>query len=193
MRVGPIPSPVAASPATGFEEVTNGYVPWSRSRRVPQRLVHDQRRVCDVRAEPFRVALVRLGQHLQVEGLEAVDALEPDVLLDERDLDLLPEDLWVEQVLNADPQSGRLVCVGGADAAARRPDLELAEPSLARPVDRQVPGHDQVRVAGYPHERGREAARLEAIQLVDEDGRVDHAAGAEHALLAPEDARRHVP
>jgi hypothetical protein len=35
IRVGPIPMPVAAAPATGFEEVTNGYVPWSRSSSVP--------------------------------------------------------------------------------------------------------------------------------------------------------------
>jgi hypothetical protein len=31
MRVGPIPIPVGAPEAIGFDEVTNGYVPWSRS------------------------------------------------------------------------------------------------------------------------------------------------------------------
>ena len=34
MRRGPIPVPVAAHDATGFDDVTNGYVPWSRSRNV---------------------------------------------------------------------------------------------------------------------------------------------------------------
>ena len=36
-------------------------------------------------------------------------------------------------------------------------------------------------------------ARLELLQLLDEDARVDDAAGADHALLAPEDPRGHVP
>ena len=31
MRVGPMPIPVAAPDAIGFDDVTNGYVPWSRS------------------------------------------------------------------------------------------------------------------------------------------------------------------
>ena len=35
MAVGPMPEPVAAPPAVVFDEVTNGYVPWSRSRAVP--------------------------------------------------------------------------------------------------------------------------------------------------------------
>ena len=33
-RPGPTPTPVAAFAATGFDEVTNGYVPWSRSSSV---------------------------------------------------------------------------------------------------------------------------------------------------------------
>ena len=34
IRVGPIPIPIAALAAIGFDEVTNGYVPWSRSSSV---------------------------------------------------------------------------------------------------------------------------------------------------------------
>ena len=34
MRCGPMPTPVAALDATGFDDVTNGYVPWSRSSSV---------------------------------------------------------------------------------------------------------------------------------------------------------------
>ena len=34
IRVGPTPTPVAAPEAIGFDEVTNGYVPWSRSSSV---------------------------------------------------------------------------------------------------------------------------------------------------------------
>ena len=35
MRFGPIPKLTAAPAAIGLEEVTNGYVPWSRSSKVP--------------------------------------------------------------------------------------------------------------------------------------------------------------
>lgn len=34
MRFGPMPAPVAAPPEVAFEEVTNGYVPWSTSSMV---------------------------------------------------------------------------------------------------------------------------------------------------------------
>ena len=33
-RSGPTPAPVHTPPAIGFDDVTNGYVPWSRSRNV---------------------------------------------------------------------------------------------------------------------------------------------------------------
>ncbi len=35
IRVGPMPEPAQAPPAVGFEDVTNGYVPWSTSSSVP--------------------------------------------------------------------------------------------------------------------------------------------------------------
>jgi hypothetical protein len=114
------------------------------------------------------------------------------VLLGERDLDLLAEDLRVEEVLHADAEPRRFVAVGRADPAPRRPDLQLAEPPLAGAVERNVPRHDQVGVPGDPDPLGREAARLEVVELLDEDLRIDHAARAEHALLAPEDPRGHV-
>src|SRR5215211_7911074 len=75
----------------------------------------------------------------------------------------------------------------------RRPDLELAEPSLAALVDCDVPRHDHVRVSRDAKAVGRDPARLEIVELLDEDGRVDDAACADHALPAPKDAGRHVP
>ena len=80
------------------------------------------------------------------------------------------------------PMPQRLVGVGRADAAPGRSDLELAEPPLARLVDREVPRHDHVRVARDVHaSRGREPARLELVELLEEHARVDDAAGADHA------------
>ena len=77
-------------------------------------LVDEEGRVGDVRAQPLRVALVaRRRPRRARSGSTLVDALEPDVLLGERDLDLLAEDLRVEEVLDADPDARRLVGVRG--------------------------------------------------------------------------------
>ena len=119
---------------------------------VAQRAVDEQRRVGDVRPQPLREALVARRELLELERLGAVDALEPDVLLGERDLDLLAQDLRLEQVLDADPEPRRLVRVGRADPALGRADLQLRRAAARSPWSmRDVPRHDQVRVARDAH------------------------------------------
>ena len=87
-----------------------------------------------------------------------------------------------------------LVGVGGPDAATSRPDLQLAEPALLRAVERDVPGHDQVRVARDEDEARRcPAAGLELVQLGDQDVGVDDAARADRTLLALDDPGRDLP
>ena len=107
----------------------------------------EERRIGDVRRQPLREAEVGRDDLLDVEGLELVHPLQPDVLLLHGELELLAQDLRVEQVLDADPDARGLVRVGGTDPAARRPDLEPAEPALASAVERNVPGHDEMRVS----------------------------------------------
>src|SRR5438477_152147 len=67
MRVGPIPIPVAAFAATVEEEVTKGYVPWSRSSSV----------ACDdggCGVDSARFELVELGeQHLGIDDATGAD------------------------------------------------------------------------------------------------------------------------
>jgi hypothetical protein len=101
---------------------------------------------------------VPLDEPLELDRLFAVDALQPDVLLRERDLDLLPQDLSVEKVLHADAEPIGLVRVRRPDPALRRPDLQPPEPPLARAVDEPVPRHHEVRVPGQPDELGRDTA-----------------------------------
>ena len=108
---------------------------------------------------------------LDVERLEVVHALQPDVLLRDRELELLPEDLRVEQVLHADPDARRLVRVRRADAAPRRTDLEPSEPSLSRPVERDVPGHDEMGVAGDEQRVPSSRARVTRARRVRRSGR----------------------
>ena len=192
-----MPKLTAAPAAIGLDDVTNGYVPWSRSSSVPcapsnstcrpfaERAVDEQRRVGDVGREPLGVRKRQRDDLLDVERLDAVDPLEPDVLLARRELDLLAQDLRVEQVLDADPDARRLVGVRGPDPAPRRADLQLPEPALARAVERDVPRHDQVGVAGDEDETvGAMPARLELVELVDQHLGVDDAAGADRACDA---------
>ena len=159
---------------------------------VLERAVDEQRCVGDHRPQALGIAFVRLEQPLELERLDAVDALEPDVLLGQRDLDLLGEDLGVEQILDADPEAVSLVRVRRADAAMRRTDLQLAQPALARAVDQRMPRHDEMRVPRQADEVGRDPARLEAVELLDHHLRVDNAAGADDALLAADDTGRDV-
>ena len=101
--------------------------------------------------------------------------------------------LRVENVLDPDTEACRLVGVGGTDSSPGRPDLELPEPPLAGRVDRDVPGHDQVRVSRDPQPGSRDPAPLELVDLLDEEPRVDDAACSDDAdLPVAEDARGHV-
>src|SRR5262249_61026161 len=86
-----------------------------------------------------------------------------------------------------------LVGVAGPEARPVRAALQLPGPPLGRPVERDVPRHDQVRLARDVHVRGRVAARLELVDLAQEDLRVEHAAGSDHARLSADHAARALP
>jgi hypothetical protein len=159
----------------------------------PERSIDEQRGIRDVGSEPRRVLFHLFCEALDFERLGPVDSLEQDVLLRECGLKLLAQNLPVEDVLDPDPDSRRLVGVGRADPASGRPDLKPAEVSLARRVKSDMPRHDQVGVAGDADAGGREASLFELVQLAYEETRVDDAAGADDAELpGREDARGNV-
>ena len=131
-------------------------------------------------------------QLLGVDREAVVDLGEHAVLLAEREVELLAEDLRVEQILHTDPDAQRLVGVRGPDAALGRPELVLAQVALGHPVELLVVRHDQVRVAGEPQEAGVDALGLEHVDLVDEHRRVDdHAVADDRRHPRVEDAARH--
>src|SRR6185436_16940755 len=174
------------------------------------------RRVGNVGLEPVTVVDVLLGHRVQVEarvgrvlqllldrlavaltGLLAQLAalygeLAQRLLLGlERGADLGPQDLLVEQVLDADAEAQRLVGVAGADAPARGADRELAQLHLARRVEQHVVGHDQVRVGGDLQVADVDAAAPQTVDLAEQDARVDDDAVADHTgLVGVEDPRR---
>jgi hypothetical protein len=188
---GPIPRPGAAPEAIGLDEV-------EQRRLAPlaeddlagvERLVDHEGRVRYVGAQALRETLVGRRDLLEVEPLGLVDALEPEVLLVERDLDLLAQDVRVEEILDADPDPRGLVRIGGPDPALGRADLELPQAVLRVLVDRQVPGHDQVRVAGEVEHR---VVAPVLVELGDQHLRIDDAAVADDAGLAEDDPARNL-
>ena len=158
-----------------------------RVKRIPA----DLGRVGDMRLEAVAVALVLLGDGMKVELRVALERAQELALRLERSHDLLPQDLRVEHVLDADAKARRLVGVAGADAALGRADLELPELRLARRVEHHVVRHDQVRVGRDLESRRVDAPAPQTLELADQNAGVDHDAVADRACLARvEDPRR---
>ena len=138
------------------------------------------------------LAQVAVGDVAGVEGQPVVDLGQDGVLLLEHDVELLAEDLGVEEVLDPQADPGRLVGVGGADAALGRAQRVLAEEALGHPVQLLVVRHDQVRVAADDEPAGVDALGGQAVELLEEDGRVHHDAVADDRRdVVVEDAARH--
>ena len=95
--------------------------------------VDEQRRVGDVRPHPRRVVQRRLGQHVLVERPLVVDLAQQDVLHRQRRLDLRPQDLLVQQVLDADADARRLVRVRRPDPTPGGADLQAVRASARSP------------------------------------------------------------
>ena len=111
-----------------------------------ERLVEQQPGVGDHGAQALGVAQQVVDDLVDRDRAAVVDLHEQVVLLVERALDLLAQDVLVEQVLDADADAVDLVGVGRADAATGRADLALAEEALGDLVERAVVLRDDVRV-----------------------------------------------
>ena len=172
-----------------------------------ERVPAQARGVGDVRLQPVAVADVFLDHAVDVEprvghaGRRLGDRLRflagfladlaplhgelPQRLLLglQRRPDLGPQDLLVEQILDADPEPQRLVGVGGADPAPRGADRVLPQFRLAGGVEQHVVGHDQVRVGRDPQVADADARPFQAVDLTQQHPRVDDHAVADHAGL----------
>ena len=154
-----------------------------------QRPAQGQGRVGHVGAEPLGVLLVIGRDRLGFDPAPVVDLGQDLVLLPQHQVELLPQDAGVEQVLDADPGPRDLVAVGRADAAAGRADPRAAQVPFGHLVQRPVVRRDQVRV-GRDQELGAvHAAGGQAVDLVQQHLRVDHHAVADHR----DDVRRQHP
>jgi hypothetical protein len=180
-----------------------------------ERFPAEPRRVGDVRLQAVPVADVLLGHRVQVEArvggvadrlpgglavalsrlLAQLAALHREfaqrlLLAGQRRADLRPQDLLVEQVLDADPEPQGLVGVAGADAAARGAQRELAQLQLSGRVEQHVVGHDQVGIGGDLQVADIDPAPTQPVDLAEQDARVEHHPVADCAgLLGIEDPR----
>jgi len=157
-------------------DVEHRRLPRLEDHRLPgvQGVVQLERAVDEHGPHAVRVREQFGGHGLHVRLTPVVDLDEQGVLLQERPLDLLPEDGGVEEVLDADAHPVHLVRVGGADAAAGGADLPLAEEALHHPVHGAVVGRDDVGVGADAQPGDVDAARREVRQLVEEHLEVHH-------------------
>ena len=145
-----------------------------------ERVVDEVDRVVDHRREPRYVREIPVGEFLGVEPEAVVHLREHAVLLAQREVELLAENLRVEQVLHTQADAPGLVAVRRADATLGRAELVLPEVALGDAVELLVVRHDQVRVARYPHQPGVDLLRLEHVELVEEHRGLDHDTVADH-------------
>jgi len=145
----------------------------------------------DVLLQAVPVGQVLLGHGMQVQRRVALEGSQRQALGLQGGGDLLLQDLLVEQVLDSNAQPRRLVGVAGPDAAPRGPDLQASQAGLARGVQQQVVGHDQVGVGRDPQAAHVDPPSPQAVDLLGQHLGVDDDAVADHARLARvEDPRR---
>ena len=127
---------------------------------------------------------------LELERLQLVDPLEPDVLSWSA-VSIFWRRIFGSSTSWTGSRAARPCRRRRADPASRRPDLEL--PSRFSPAPSIAMCQGMIRCALPETERlRRDPSLLEPVDLVQQHLGVDHAAGAEHAQLAREDPRREV-
>ena len=165
---GPMPPPVHAPPATGFER---GHERVGAVVEVEQRALGalEQDVLAARERAPGRARSCRRGGRaaarpsrrprstsgVDLEGVGAHRAEQQRSCRAGARAEPLAQDVAIEEVVHPEPDAPRAVAVGRADAAPRRPDLRAVEPRLVRPVEGHVVRHDHVRAAADPDARRR--------------------------------------
>jgi hypothetical protein len=138
-----------------------------------ERAVQHERRVIDHGAQALGELQQFLHDLVDLDGATVVDLHEQVVLLVERALDLLAQDVLVEEVLDADADAVDLVGVRRPDAATGRADLALAEEPLRDLVEGAVVVRDDVRVGADTQAGDIDTAGGERIELLEQHLDVD--------------------
>ena len=184
---GGSPVPAANPPGAALDDVTNGYVPWSRSnstpcapssrmRRcsrwaVPQHLtgIHDPgpQAFADVQQFAFRLADVDLRQG---------EGRQPRVLLGGQAFELLPQVRGADEISETQPDPRRSVGVGRADPTPGRPQRLIAAHALGGAIHGPMVIQYQMRTLGQEQVRTEpdpDAARGQRVELGHQMLRID--------------------
>ena len=153
-----------------------------------QAFVEQPGRVGHVRSQSLAVGPILLDDDVGRERQPVVDLGQEEVLLLQDDLQLLPEDLRVEQILESEPDPSRLVSIGGPDAPLGRPQRMLAKMALGHLLQLKVIGHDQVRVARHDEARDVDPQAGQRVHLFQQDAGIhDHAVGDDRGEVGIQD------
>ena len=91
------------------------------------------------------------------------------ILLNQGAFDLLAQNRYVEEVLNANANAVDLVGVGRANAATGGADGALAQKALGGLVDGHVIRRDDVGVGRYAQARGVDSAGVQFVDFVKQN------------------------
>src|ERR1019366_5375744 len=139
-----------------------------------ERIVQQQAGVLHHRLKTLGVLEEFSNDCAGVDGRAVVDLHQQLVLGQQGAFDFLPQDLFVEEVLNAHADPRHLVGVGGPDAAAGGADLRLTEKALADLVDRAVVASYDVGIGADDETAGGDAPLLEHVDFTEEHTQVNH-------------------
>ena len=158
------------------------------------RLAHERARVAQIREQPAARFFHRVDRLVGLDRFGFEQCFQVGVLLDDIAAELLFEEFEIEQIFESQSHPRHLVFVGRADSESGRADCALAEPRLARAIDRKMIRHHHVRFVTDLEQAvvGEMAAALEVRDFAEQRDRIDHQPVADYASLAGmERAGRH--
>ncbi|CAB4536574.1 unannotated protein [freshwater metagenome] len=140
---------------------------------VREGFVEQQGRVAHQGAKSVRIRQQLVDDFVGRDRTAVVDLDEEVVFHVQRAVDLLTQDSFIEDVLDADPDAVDLVGVGGADSTTRRANLALSEESFRDLVEGAVIRGDDVSIGRHPKFRDVDTAAGQRVKFLEQNFEVD--------------------
>ena len=140
-----------------------------------QRIVHNRHGVANHRCHSrCEFTEIEVENFVHLEGQAVVHLGENGVLLTQNHVKLFAKDHWIEQVLNAKSDTGRLVGVRRPNAALGCAEGVFTQEPFNHTVQLLVVRHDQVSVAGNDQSRSVDAFSLQRVNLLQQHRGINH-------------------
>ena len=154
-----------------------------------ERIVEHEGCVRHVRLKPFTKLEQLVGGAVDVNRAAVVQLDQHLVLLVQARLDFVVQMLLVEQVVHTNADAVDLVSVRRADAATGGADLVLAQEAFSHLVNSAMVGGDHVCGLADQQARAVHTAGFEAVDLLEQDFRIDyHAVADDRGHVRADDA-----